>query len=107
IATARGEQVLLNVVRASGREPLQFTAVGEITATIDRTIGIDTGASNLIAGGRNAIVSSLSLSGGTTPIVRISPLSSQEFTAGFLRPITPEVLNLFISQGWDGEFLLP
>jgi len=107
IAHARSEQVLLNVVRASAREPLQFTAIGEITASVSRTIGIDTVATNLIAGGRNAISPTLSIGGGTTPIVRISPLSSQDFTAGFLRPITPEVLNLFISQGWDGEFLLP
>jgi hypothetical protein len=107
IATARSEQILLNVVRASAREPLQFTVIGEITATVSRTVGIDTVATNLIAGGRNAISPTLSLGGGTTPIVRISPLSSQDFANGFLRPITPEVLHLFISQGWDGEFLLP
>jgi hypothetical protein len=107
IAHARSEQILLNVVRASAREPLQFTAIGEITASVNRTVGIDTVAANLLAGGRTAISPTLSLSGGTTPIVRISPLSSQEFTDGFLRPITPEALHLFISQGWDGEFLLP
>ena len=107
IARARSEQVLLNVVRASAREPLQFTAVGEITATVNRGIGIDTVAANLIAGGADAIEQTLSLSAATTPVVRISPLSSREFTDGFLRPISPDVLNLFISQGWDAEFLLP
>jgi hypothetical protein len=64
IANARSEQVLLNVLRASGREPLQFTAVGEITATVNRTIGIDTVAANLLAGGRNAISASLSSAAG-------------------------------------------
>lgn len=107
IARARSEQVLLNVVRAAGREPLQFTAFGEIAATVNRSVGIDTVATNLIAGGRDAISPTLRLSGATVPIVKILPLSSREFTDGFLRPITPEVLHLFISQGWDGEFLLP
>ena len=107
VARARSEQVLLNVLRASAREPLQFTAIGEISGSVNRSIGIDTVASNLLAGGRDAISSTLSLGASTGPLVRIAPLSSREFTDGFLRPITPEVLHLFISQGWDGEFLLP
>jgi len=107
IARARSEQVLLNILRASAREPLQFTAVGEISATVNRSFGIDTVAANLIAGGRDAITPSVRFSGSTNPLVKIAPLSSREFTDGFLRPITPEALNLFISQGWDGEFLLP
>lgn len=107
IHRARSEQVLLNVVRASAREPLQFTAVGEITASVNRSIGIDTVAAGLLGGGRNAFTSGVNLNIGTSPLVRIAPLSSREFTDGFLRPITPEALHLFISQGWDGEFLLP
>ncbi len=107
IAQARNEQVLLNVLRSSAREPLQFNAFSEIAATVNRSVGIDTVATNLIAGGGNAISPTLRLGGSTVPIVRIAPLSSREFTDGFLRPITPEALHLFISQGWDGEFLLP
>lgn len=107
IARARSEQVLLNVVRASAREPLQFTAVGEISASVNRSIGIDTVAANLLGGGRNAFDSGVRINASTGPVVRIAPLSSREFTDGFLRPITPEALYLFISQGWDGEFLLP
>jgi hypothetical protein len=107
IHRARSEQVLLNVVRASAREPLQFTAVGEITASVNRSIGVDTVAAGLLGGGRNAFTSGVNLNLGTSPLVRIAPLSSREFTDGFLRPITPEALHLFISQGWDGEFLLP
>ena len=107
IARARNEQILLNVLRASGREPLQFTAFGEIAATVNRSIGIDTVATNLITGGRDMISPTLRLGGSTVPIVRIAPLGNQEFTNGLLRPITPDVLGLFVSQGWDSEFLLP
>ena len=107
IARARSEQVLLNVVRASAREPLQFTAIGEINASINRSIGVDTAVASLIGAGRAALNSSMNLNAGIEPLVRLSPLSGREFTDGFLRPITPEALHLFISQGWDGEFLLP
>ena len=107
IAHARSEQVLLNVLRASAREPLQFTAISEISATVNRSLGLGSVAANLIAGGPDAVSSSLSLGLSNNPFVRIAPLSSQEFTEGFLRPITPEALYHFISQGWDGEFLLP
>ena len=107
IARARSEQILLNVLRASGREPLQFTAFGEIAATVNRTVGIDTVAANLITGGRDAISPTLRLGGSVVPIVRIAPLANQEFINGLLRPITPDALGLFASQGWDSEFLLP
>lgn len=107
MARARSEQILLNILRAGGRETLQFTAFGEITATVNRSVGIDTVATNLITGGRDAISPTLRLGGSTVPIVRIAPLANQEFTNGLLRPITPDVLGLFVSQGWDAEFLLP
>ena len=107
IARARSEQILLNIVRAAGREPLQFTAFGEITATVNRSVGLDTVASNLITGGRDAISPTLRLSGSIVPIVKIAPLANQDFTTGLLRPITPDVLGLFVNQGWDAEFLLP
>jgi hypothetical protein len=107
IARARSEQVLLNVVRASAREPLQFTAIGEINASVNRSIGLDAAVSSLLGAGRAALGSSVNVGAGINPYVRITPLSGREFTDGFLRPITPDALFLFLSQGWDGEFLLP
>ncbi|HEX8620540.1 MAG TPA: hypothetical protein VF718_01075 [Allosphingosinicella sp.] len=107
MADARNEQLLINILRAGAREPLQFSALAEINASVNRTIGIDTVATNLITGGRDAISPTLKLAGSTVPSLKIQPLSSKEFTEGILRPITPETLHLFINQGWDTEFLLP
>jgi hypothetical protein len=107
IADARNEQLLINILRAGAREPLQFSALAEINASVNRTIGIDTVATNLITGGRDAISPTLKLGASIVPTMKIQPQSSKEFTEGVLRPIPPETLNLFINQGWDTEFLLP
>lgn len=106
-AEARNEQLLINILRAGAREPLQFSALAEINASVNRTVGIDTVASNLITGGRDMISPTLKLNASTVPTMKIQPLSSKEFTEGILRPIAPETLDLFIHQGWDTEFLLP
>jgi hypothetical protein len=106
-ADARNEQLLINILRAGAREPLMFSAPAEINASVNRTAGLDTVASNLITGGRDAISPTLRLGGSVIPTVKIAPLSNKEFTEGLLQPITPERLHLFINQGWDAEFLLP
>ena len=107
MATTRDEQLLMNIVRASERSPLMFSAVGEVTGTTQDGLSLSTVATNLIAGGRDAITPTLGLNGSTSAVVKVTPLSSKEFTEGVLRPIKPEVLNYFMSQGWDREFLLP
>lgn len=107
MADTRNSQVLLNIVRAGGREPLQFSSIGEITATVNRSVGLDTVATNLITGGRDAISPTLRLSGSTVPFLRMAPLANKEFVTGLLTPTMPETLTLFLSQGWDSEFVLP
>jgi len=107
IADSRNQQTLLNVVRASAREPLQFTAIGEVTATVNRTVGLDTVATNLITGGRDAISPALRIGASTVPVLRMTPLANKEFVEGLLKPTTPEALSSFIDSGWDADFLLP
>lgn len=107
IADTRNQQTLLNVVRASAREPLQFTAIGEVTATVNRTVGLDTVAANLITGGRDVISPTLRLGASTVPVLRMTPLANKDFVEGLLKPTTPETLSSFIDAGWDSDFLLP
>ena len=107
MAMSRDEQLLLNVLRAGSRSPFMFTAIGEVTGTANDSVKLSTVASNLIAGGANVISPTLDMSGSTTPVVKVVPLSSKEFTEGIMRPIKPEVLSFFVGQGWDKEFLLP
>lgn len=107
LADTRNEQSLLNILRASAREPLQFTAVGEVTATVNRTVGIDTVATNLITGGRDAISPTLRLGASTVPVVRMAPMANKDFAEGLLKPTTAETLSMFLGQGWDADFVLP
>lgn len=107
MADVRNEQLLLNILRAAAREPLQFSAMGEVAATVDRTAGIDTTIENLIAGGANAISHSVGLSGGNKPVIKVTPLSNKDFISGMMRQTSPETLKLFMELGWDAEFLLP
>ncbi|MEO7635273.1 MAG: hypothetical protein ABIS38_06470 [Sphingomicrobium sp.] len=107
MATVRNEQLLLNMMRAAAREPLQFSAMGEINTTFDRTAELDSNFNNLIVGGVNAITQVLKLTGSNRPVVKIAPLSNREFISGMLRPTTPETLKQFMDLGWDAEFMLP
>ena len=107
MADVRNQQLLLNIMRSSAREPLQFSAMGEIAATVHRSVGVDTMLNNLVVGGAAAINHSVSLEARNEPVIRIAPLSDKEFTSGILRPTNPETLKQFIDLGWDAEFMLP
>lgn len=105
MASVRNEQLLLNMMRAAAREPLQFSAMGEINTTFDRSAELD--LNNLILRGANAMTQVLKLTGDNKPVVKITPLSNREFISGMLRPTTPETLKQFMDLGWDAEFMLP
>src|SRR4051794_33939221 len=103
----RNEQLLLNIMRASAREPLQFSAMGEIAATIHRDATIGTTLDKLIAGGKNSVANTINFGVNNEPVIKLTPLSNKEFIAGILRPTTPETLKEFTDFGWDPEFMLP
>lgn len=108
MADVRNQQLLLNIMRSSAREPLQFSAMGEIAATVHRSIGVDTVLNNLIVGTAAAAINhSVTLEARNEPVIRIAPLSDKEFTSGILRPTNPEIVKQFIDLGWDAEFMLP
>ena len=107
MADVRNQQLLVNILRAAAREPLQFSSMGEVTATVHRSAGIDTTLENIIAGGANAVSHTVSVEASNDPVVSFTPLSNKEFIAGMLKPTTPETLQQFIDHGWDAEFMLP
>lgn len=106
-AKARNEVLLLNVLRAAAREPLQFSTMGSVNGQIGNSTGLSIPFTNLIAGGPNVISPSLSFSDAINPTVAINPLASKEFAAGILRPMGTDTIQLFLHNGWDPEFLLP
>src|SRR5579875_2391052 len=62
IAGARSEELLLNIVRASAREPLQFTSLAEVDGTLSASAGLGTTISNIF-GTPHPVTPNLSLSG--------------------------------------------
>jgi hypothetical protein len=106
-AKSRNEVLLLNVLRAWAREPLQFSTMGPVTGSVRTASKLTIPFNNILLGGDEAINPTLELSGGVNPSVTIIPLSSKEFTQGILRPISPETLDYFLSQRWDRELVLP
>jgi len=107
MADVRNQQLLMNIMRSSAREPLQFSAMGEVAATVHRSVGVDTVLNNLIVGGAAAINHAVTLEASNEPVFKIAPLSDKEFTSGILRPTKAETLKQFMDLGWDPEFMLP
>jgi hypothetical protein len=109
----REELILLNIVRASRFEPLNFTALSKYTATgslslsgsVTNNVGVDF-ASNNSSGFPGTTV-------GTTPKTALGasgsavtgnafdlvPLDNADFYAGFLAPLTPEKVYLLVNAG--------
>jgi hypothetical protein len=106
-ADSRNEMLLLNVLRAAAREPLQFSTMGTVQGTVGNGSSLELPFTNLIAGGANAISPKLSFSDAINPSVTFTPLASKEFATGVLSPMRTDTIQLFLHNGWDPEFLLP
>ena len=106
-AKSRNELLLLNVLRAAAREPLQFSTMGTVSGPIGNSSGLTIPFTNLIAGGANVISPSLTFSDAVNPTVSITPLANKEFATGILKPMGIDTIQLFLHNGWDPEFILP
>lgn len=105
-ATARNEVLVTNILRASEREPLQFSTMGSVTGGVRNTGSIDLTLPSLIGKGATILSPEILVNEGINPTVSIVPLSNKEFTEGILRPVTIDEINYFINQGWDKELVL-
>lgn len=106
-AKSRNEMLLLNVLRAAAREPLQFSTMGTVSGSVGNGGELTLPFNNLIGGGPGVISPSLKVTDAVNPSVTITPLASKEFATGILSPIRTETIQLFLHNGWDAEFLLP
>jgi hypothetical protein len=106
-AKSRNEMLLLNVLRAAAREPLQFSTMGTVSGSVGNGGELTLPFNNLIGGGPGIISPSLKITDAVNPTVTITPLANKEFATGILSPIRTETLQLFLHNGWDAEFLLP
>ncbi len=120
---AQQQQLLLNIVRASQRRPMQFTGLQTITGTASASGNISatdavTHSTPLISlfgttpANTNAAISRTvaaglgaggSISGGPTFTVPV--LDTQEFYQGLLTPISGQLLDLYLQAGYPKDVL--
>jgi hypothetical protein len=123
---AQEQALLLNIIRASLRRPMQFTSLQSITGTASAS-GSITGAATgtkqtpyvqlmglpiAAAAGTNSAISRIlggttgataSMSGGPTFVVPV--LDTQEFYQGILTPIPLQAFDYYLQQGFPPELL--
>jgi hypothetical protein len=102
---AQEQELLLNIVRASLRRPMQFTGLQEITgnaqATGSGTFSVPFGHHPRPNPGTFGLTSSFS--GG--PQFQVPVFDTQEFYQGILAPITLDVFDYYLQQGFPRELL--
>jgi hypothetical protein len=100
---SQDQAILLNVVRAAERRPFMFT---QLTVSASAT---PSGALALAlpfgpgATTPNTVSPTLSLSGG--PTLTVTPLDTQEFYQGILKPIPASTVDLLVQRGISKELL--
>ena len=104
---ATQQALLLNIVRASYRRPMQFTSIQSITgiASANLTGGLSTiplGPHSNTAPKIGTLTGSIS--GG--PQFTVPVLDTQEFYQGILNPIPGQVLDLYFNSNYSRELLL-
>ncbi|MET0180142.1 MAG: hypothetical protein ABW194_06620 [Novosphingobium sp.] len=104
-AKARDEITLLNVLRASAREPLQFSTISSVQGAVRAGASIRIPFINILAGGRDAISPELSFS-ARNPTVSIAPLATRDFIQGISRPLSASVIDDLLVQGWPLDVVL-
>ena len=101
----QNREMLLNVLRASQRRPLEFTALQTITGTGS----IDAGAELDIPLRQNSADEALMLvpqiAATARPAFTINVLDTQEFYQGILRPQTIQTFDFYLKRGLSRRLL--
>lgn len=105
-ARARDEITVLNILRASERQPLQFSTISSVQGGLKTGTSVKIPFTNIIAGGVNSISPEITIT-SRNPAVSIVPLATKEFIRGMSRPIEAELIDDLLAQGWKKEVVLP
>jgi hypothetical protein len=104
--------VLLNVVRASERHPLEFTAIVNATGGAQASAALGLGATRVgltVPFGLDSVrtfsaAPSVSVQSSQNFVVQI--LDSQEFVSGILRPLDMKTIDYYLQQGFPRGVML-
>jgi hypothetical protein len=103
--------VLLNILRAAYREPLQFTDVTTVTGTasaqgsLSADIPVRIGGTGFTAPNLMILNPSATVTGG--PNFSVANLSTQEFYRGLQSSIDTQVIDTYVASGVSLNLLLP
>jgi hypothetical protein len=102
VETVQKTGLLLNVMRAAYRQPLQFIDVTTITGLASAqggaTAGLPLGGVRGTGAELFTLAPVISFSGG--PSFTIAVLNTQDFYKGILTPITPQLVDWYIQAGF-------
>ena len=104
VAKSADELALLNIVRASRRFPLHFTAVTEVNG--NARIAVDAGLGIALNPGPNPDSASTGASFATSPSFTASVLATDEFQRGIQAPIPTELVAYYLDEGWRDELVM-
>lgn len=110
-ATSTSSLVLLNIMRAAFREPLQFTDVSSVNGTasaqgsLSANIPLRVGGPNLTSAQILQLNPAAMMSGG--PTFNVANLHNQEFYRGLQSPIDPQTIANYKAAGIPLKVLLP
>ena len=99
------QQLLLNVVRASHRQPLHFSRIPYIKLPLVTSAPWELTFPFGVVGayGRNSAKSSV---GGALITVELVPQDSQEFIQGITTPVRLSLMDFFLQQGWPKQLVM-
>lgn len=104
IEDASNRMLLLNVVRASKRYPMHFTAITDVnmSSPVSGSLGF-----NIPFGGdaKNAFTITPSASASSGIKTNLGVLNKREFFRGITTPIKGETFHFYLLQGWPRELL--
>src|SRR5262245_28346208 len=118
--------LLLNIVRASLRRPMQFTGLTSITGTASASGTVGGGytnqhqtpsivdflgvpnATNIASSAIGRVVTGTGTASGTMsggPTFTVPVLDTQEFYQGILQPLSPTIIDYYVKQGYQLSLL--
>ena len=105
---SKNENLLLNVVRAAYRKPLQFTELmtvtGQASASVTGVFTLPFAANRAAAPRVFSFSPGAAVSGG--PNFTVAVLNTKEFYQGILTPIPMQIVALFFYEGFPKSVLL-
>lgn len=98
--------LLLNILRASKKQPTYFTALTTVRG--DATLAVGTGSVAVPFGGGGDEKYGINPNAALTikPSFDMAVLDTHDFYRGYMQPVSPETLAFYLEQGWPAQMVL-